>query len=107
MKVRVCSTDDLWEGEIQEFAVGDIDVLIAHAEGGDFHAYESKCPHQDQDLADASFENNVLTCPAHLWQFDITTGRGINPAGCKLKGFELEIIDNELYIDLDKVLQVQ
>jgi len=33
------------------------------------------CPHAGHDLSYATIEGNVLTCPRHRWQWDLTTGR--------------------------------
>ncbi|MDR5749043.1 Rieske 2Fe-2S domain-containing protein [Caballeronia sp. LZ029] len=106
MLQRICTTEDVWEGEFQEFAVKDIDVIVVHVEGGGFRAFESKCPHQDQSLGEATLEGNVLTCPAHLWQFDVTTGQGVNPAGCKLRGFACSVEGDEVMVDVEQSLEV-
>ncbi len=106
MLEKICSVDDVWEGEFVEFSLTDFDVLIVHSDDGSFHAFESKCPHQDQTLGDASFEGNILTCPAHLWQFDVLTGKGVNPTGCKLKGFSCVVKDDEVYVDTDVLIEI-
>jgi toluene monooxygenase system ferredoxin subunit len=97
----VCSTDDVWEGELQEFTVEDRDIIIIHTEHAGFRAYEARCPHQDQSLGGAMLDGNVLTCPAHLWQFDVTTGAGVNPANCKLTSVACKVVDNHVLVDPD------
>lgn len=97
----VCSTEDVWEGELQEFTVDSKDVIVIHTEGAGFRAYDARCPHQDQSLADATLEDNVLTCPAHLWQFDVTTGCGVNPADCKLKAYACKVEGDQVYVDTE------
>ena len=37
-------------------------------------AIEHICPHQGGPLAEGGIEGNVVTCPWHGWQFDVTTG---------------------------------
>lgn len=38
------------------------------------------CPHQGGPLAEGGLEGNVVTCPWHGWQFDVTTGEcTLNP----------------------------
>lgn len=102
---RICATDDVWEGEFQEFTLNDKDVIVIHVEGGGFRAFESKCPHQDQSLGDATLEGNVLTCPAHLWQFDVTTGKGVNPATCKLHGYPCKVVEDEVLVDVENSME--
>lgn len=97
---RVCTLDDVWEGEMEEFEIDGTEVLIVHADGGEVRAYQARCPHQDHPLVEGSLEENVLTCSAHLWQFDVITGKGVNPEGCMLRRFSTKIENEEVWVDL-------
>ena len=100
---RACSLDDLWEGEMAVLPVDGQDVLLVHAEGGIVRALDVHCPHQEVPLIDGLLEGKVLTCSAHLWQFDVETCEGVNPTGCRLKRFALRIEDNDVLVDLERV----
>jgi toluene monooxygenase system ferredoxin subunit len=99
---HVCSTDDLWEGEMAVFQVGGRDVLLLHLAGGELRAIPSSCPHQEQPLVDGTFEGNVLTCKAHQWRFDLVSGMGINPDNTRLALFPVRLDGDEVYVDLDR-----
>lgn len=96
---RVCSLDDVWEGEMESFEVDGKEVLIVNGEGGLIRAFHGTCPHQDHPLSLGSLEGKTLTCSAHLWQFDIDTGMGTNPTGCSLKAYPVKIEDGDIYVD--------
>lgn len=100
---RVCSLDDLWEGEMEMFEVDGKDVLVIHGDGGRVDAVQGICPHQQIALAEGTLEGKTLTCRAHLWQFDVETGKGINPEDCKLAVFPAEIRGDDIYIDVEGV----
>lgn len=38
------------------------------------YALQHTCPHQGGPLAEGGLDGNVVTCPWHGWQFDVTTG---------------------------------
>jgi len=99
---RVCGVDDLWEGDMQEFQVAGGELLLLHVEGGEFRAIPVYCPHQKQRLAKGLLEGRVLTCHAHLWQFDVVTGRGINPDDAVLEGYALKVEGEEVFVDLEQ-----
>ena len=42
--------------------------------GGKVCALEAVCPHQGGPLAEGGLDGNVVMCPWHGWQFDVTTG---------------------------------
>lgn len=99
-KARACSLDDLWEGEMREVSIAGRRVLVVHAEGGHLAAFSALCPHQAFPLINGELEGNVLTCSAHLWQFDVTTGMSINPAGCNLRRYAVSQENGEVFVDL-------
>lgn len=88
--VDVCEVEDLWDGEMENFEVRGKDVVLLKHEG-QFFAFQGTCPHQDIPLVEGKFEKGVLTCRAHLWQFDASTGMGINPSNCRLKRYPVRI----------------
>ena len=94
-----CTLDDLWEGEMKEVTVDGTRVLVVHAEGGHIGAFAASCPHQEYPLIDGLLEGNVLTCSAHLWQFDAVTGAGINPSECALQRFAIKVEGEEILVD--------
>ena len=43
--------------------------------GGKVYAVDPICAHQGGPLAEGGMEGNVVTCPWHGWQYDVTTGK--------------------------------
>ena len=41
---KVCELDDVWEGEMELFDVGENEVLIIHSPGMELRAYSPICP---------------------------------------------------------------
>lgn len=95
-----CSLDDLWEGEMKEVSVEGIEVLLVHADGGHIGAFAAYCPHQEFPLIQGELEGGVLTCAAHLWQFDVVSGAGVNPLDCSLVRFAVRVEDEQILVDV-------
>lgn len=100
---KVCSLDDLWEGEMELYDVDGHEVLIIHGDGGYVRAVQGICPHQEIPLVEGTLQGKTLTCRAHLWQFDVEVGEGINPTGCKLAIYPSEIRDDDIYVDVEGI----
>lgn len=96
----VATLDDLWEGEMTEAHVGDDVILLAHLNGGEIRAYQGHCPHQKTALADGKLDGHILTCAAHLWQFNLLTGEGVNPKGCQLCRYQAKIQDATIFVGI-------
>ena len=99
---KVCELDEVWEGEMDVFEVEEEEVLIVHSPGGEVRAYNPTCPHQEHPLIEGELENCVLTCSAHLWQFDVLSGEGINPTGTSLISYPVKTVDHAIWVVFPK-----
>lgn len=88
--VDLIEIDELWDGEMESFDVGDDEILVVKV-GGEVYAYDGICPHQSVSLVEGELEGDVLTCRAHEWQFNVQDGNSINPKGECLKRYEVRI----------------
>lgn len=100
---KVCSLDDVWEGEMEAFSVNGHDVLLVCAEGGDIKAFQGICPHQDIPLIDGKFDGTKIICRAHLWQFNACNGKGINPDDCALAQYPVKVEGEEVFVETEGV----
>ncbi len=98
--VRVADDRDLWDGETRSCSVGDRRVLLVRAEGV-VRAYEDRCAHLGVPLSLGSLEGSTLTCSAHHWQYDVRTGRGVNPASACLTSFPVEVRAGGIHVDVE------
>jgi toluene monooxygenase system ferredoxin subunit len=98
--IAVATLDNLWEGEVTDVQVGDELILLVHLAGGDIRAYQGYCPHQKTTLADGKLDGHILTCAAHLWQFNLSTGEGVNPEGCQLYRYQVKVEDATISVGI-------
>ncbi len=70
---RVLPCDALVEGGAHSAMVAHIPVAVARIEG-QLRAFGALCPHQQADLSEGILEDGGVTCPAHLWHFELTSG---------------------------------
>ncbi len=67
-------------------------------------AFENRCLHADQPLADGVVSDGVLMCPHHFWRYEISTGllTSSGPAASPsppLASVPVEVIDGEVFIE--------
>ncbi len=91
--------DDLWSGEMKGLSIAGVPVLLLNIDG-EIRAYADLCPHQRSPLSAGSLQENVLTCATHQWQFDATTGQGINPKNACLSPIAVRIVESEILVDV-------
>ena len=101
---KICTMDDVWEGDMDVFETGDgTEVLILGVDGGDIKAYQAMCPHQQIELVEGEFDGKVLTCKAHLWQFDCNTGKGLNPIDCEIAAYPVKISGDDILVNVEGI----
>jgi toluene monooxygenase system ferredoxin subunit len=91
--------DDLWSGEMRAVSLAGQQVLLVHVDGA-VRAFVDRCVHQRMPLSRGRLSGRVLTCAAHEWQYDVVTGRGVNPGGVALTPFPVEIRDGGIWVDV-------
>jgi len=96
---RAVPLRDLWSGESVGLLLDGRKVLLVNMDGA-IYAYEDKCAHLGVPLSEGRFAGGVLTCRAHEWQYDVCTGRGINPEGVRLNALPVKVEDGEIVVDV-------
>jgi toluene monooxygenase system ferredoxin subunit len=99
--VQAAKQDELWPGEVLALRVGGESVLLAAFDSG-VVAYEDRCPHQGVPLSKGRLDGCVLTCSAHQWQFDLQSGRGVNPESSRLRRYPVRIEGDAIWVDPKK-----
>ncbi len=103
--IMIAKASDFFDGEMKSVTVKNEKLLIvSHA--GVFYAYEDKCCHLGVALSKGKLADNVLTCFAHHWQYDVTSGKSINPTGKKLHEYKISLVGDDLWVELNECAEV-
>jgi toluene monooxygenase system ferredoxin subunit len=100
---RAARADDLWVGELRAVVVSGTRVLLVRLPEG-VRAYEDRCAHKGVALSAGALAGTTLTCSAHAWQYDLATGRGVNPASACLRRFEARVEGDDVLVDVGLVM---
>lgn len=104
----VCTVDELRPGErkIGIFEGRSIGVFNIK---GNYYALKNSCPHQQAHLCEGKLlglmlpskpgeylygrEGEILRCPWHGWEFDITNGKSVfDPFKCLVRTYEVTVL---------------
>ena len=58
-------------------AAGEVSVVVCRVEEH-FVAIRNICPHAGLPLGEGSLQGRVLTCPFHVYAYDVETGKNID-----------------------------
>lgn len=94
--IEIAHTGDIPVGRVRAYDVAGRKIALYHTATG-FYATDNTCPHRGGPLAEGDLMGNEITCPWHLWGFDVTTGL------CSGNS-EIAVARHEVQIDGDRVL---
>lgn len=106
-KYTVCRVSELPPGERKIVEAGKRTIGVFNVNGA-FHAIRNQCPHQNAPLCRGIItgttlpsqpgeyiwakDGEIIRCPWHGWEFDITTGRSVfNPHKMRVKSYEVTV----------------
>jgi toluene monooxygenase system ferredoxin subunit len=97
---KVGTLEDLWSGEMMPCAVAGRKVLLVRFDEH-VYAYDDRCAHLGVPLSRGRLEGEVLTCSAHHYEYDVRTGRGINPKSVCMTAYPVKVQGSEIFVDAD------
>jgi nitrite reductase/ring-hydroxylating ferredoxin subunit len=92
-------TSDIAPGTIKEVNVAGKTIAVANV-GGKFYAISNTCLHRGGPLGQGTMDLNVVTCPWHGWQFDVTTGKVAQNPSVGVACYPVEVQEEEFLVDL-------
>jgi nitrite reductase/ring-hydroxylating ferredoxin subunit len=102
LRVRVCTTADVAEGDLRGFAVRGVTwpVMVTRL-GGELIAFPGVCPHDDVSLVDyGKLDERELVCRVHGYRFDLDTGRCEHAPSLYLRRYKITLVGDEVWVDL-------
>lgn len=96
-KIKMCALADLPEGKFVEKKILARKMAVINYKG-QIIGIESECKHQKASLCNGKLEDNIIICPWHGWKYDIISGECITDRNFRLKHFEVEITDGDIYL---------
>lgn len=103
----LCPADEVVPEEIRECLLSDGTTAIAVRDSdGNVKVFQGICPHQRRALVEGDLYDDVLTCSAHMWAFNIRTGEGTYGTEAGLTEYPSRIEDGQILVDPSVVTPV-
>jgi 3-phenylpropionate/trans-cinnamate dioxygenase ferredoxin subunit len=71
--VEVTGTDGLEDGSMKAIAAAGREIVLARV-GTTYYAADNRCPHMGGKLSQGELNGNIVTCPLHGSQFNLSNG---------------------------------
>jgi nitrite reductase/ring-hydroxylating ferredoxin subunit len=98
--VDICAVDDVPPGTSRAVRADGLDIALFNVDGTVF-AIENSCLHQGAALSGGRLCGRPVTCRAHGWRFDVTTGRLGNSTMLGVASFPVSISGDRVLVTID------
>jgi nitrite reductase (NADH) small subunit len=95
--VKVASTSDLKPGSAMTVAVNGIDIALYNV-SGKIYATNNTCLHQGGPLGEGVLEGEVISCPWHMWEYNVCTGEKVGNSSVKLATYPVEVEGTDIKV---------
>jgi nitrite reductase/ring-hydroxylating ferredoxin subunit len=97
--VRVGTLADLRPGQARAVEAQGT-ALALYNVGGKVYATANTCAHRGGPLGEGELEGEVVTCPWHAFQFDVTNGRCATNPALSVACYEVRIDGQDILVRL-------
>jgi nitrite reductase/ring-hydroxylating ferredoxin subunit len=99
--VKVAETKEVPPGTGKVVEVEGRSIALFNVTGA-FHAIDNTCTHQGGPLGEGELAGEVVTCPWHGAQFNVTTGEVLAPpAQTGVRSFPVKVQGDDVLVELD------
>ncbi len=96
---RAACVTDIPNGTGKELVIDGKIIALYHVDG-EYYAVDGVCPHAGGPLGKGMLRKNIVTCPWHGWQFDVTTGRHCLTAHIQTRKYDVTVTGDDVLVDL-------
>jgi nitrite reductase/ring-hydroxylating ferredoxin subunit len=93
------TVEEIPDGERKIIQVDELSIGVFHHKGG-WYALRNSCLHRGGPVCTGSLEGDVLTCPWHGYQYDVTNGQLLVDPSAKLAGYPVHVRDGQVYLQV-------
>jgi nitrite reductase/ring-hydroxylating ferredoxin subunit len=100
---QAAGLSDVMPGTGTTVMVQGKDIALFNVDG-EIYAIDDACLHQGLSLGSSKLEGKVVTCRAHGWRFDVTTGSTLHVPGFGVTAYPVKIEDDKILVAVDSPL---
>ena len=99
--VEAAQLEQIAPGQSLFVYVGETGVALFNIDGT-IYAINDTCLHQGSSLAQGRLNGKIVTCRAHGWKYDVTTGRMTLNPDTGVASYPVEVVDGKIMVAIEK-----
>ena len=97
--VKVANLSDLGPGSSITVEANGKAVALFNVDGA-VYALDNTCLHRGGPLGEGFLEGDVVTCPWHMWEYNVRTGEKVGDPSLKVASYPVEVEGNDITVQV-------
>lgn len=97
--VKVASLSQLAAGTGRAVEVNGKSIALFNV-NGKVYATDNACLHQGGPLGEGMLEEEVVTCPWHMWQYNVRTGESLEDSTLKVETYPVRVSGDDIEVEI-------
>lgn len=95
--VKVANLSELQPGSCKMVEANGKEIALFNVDGT-VYALDNTCLHQGGPLGEGMLEGQVVTCPWHMWQYNVCTGENLRNGAIKVQPYAVRVEGNDIQV---------
>jgi nitrite reductase (NADH) small subunit len=95
--VKVATLSELGAGTCKAVEAAGKAIAVFNVDGNVF-ALDNTCLHRGGPLGEGTLSGDVVTCPWHLWEYNVRTGEKVNSPDMKVATYPVQVEGNDIKV---------
>lgn len=95
--IKVANLLDVAPGTAQAVNINGQLIALFNVDGT-IYALDNSCLHQGGPLGEGLLEGEVVTCPWHMWDYNVRTGEKVGNPSLKVSRYEVQVENGEIKV---------
>lgn len=97
--VKVAKKEELANGTGKVIDVENEQIALFNI-GNTFYAIDNICQHAGGPLGEGTTEGNVVTCPWHGWEYDVSNGKCLTNPNVTQGSYPVKVEGDDILIEI-------
>lgn len=95
--VKVANLSELGPGTTKAVEIAGRLIALFNV-GGTVYALDNTCLHQGGPLGEGMLEGDVVTCPWHMWEYNVRSGEKVGFPSMKVESYQVQVEGNDIKV---------
>jgi nitrite reductase (NADH) small subunit len=95
--VRVAALSELAAGTCKPVEAGGKTIALFNVDGN-IYALDNTCLHRGGPLGEGMLNGEVVTCPWHMWEYNVRTGEKINSPSIRVTAYPVHVDGDDIKV---------